>query len=82
MASCLQMLERDYKDKLGADADQLIRYAVESAVRMKALILDLLTYSRVATKVRAPEQISCQLILDRESEKPASRHIRDRGGDY
>ena len=63
VASCLQLLEKEYKDKLDADADQYIRYAVEGAVRMKALILDLLTYSRVATKVRAPERINCEQLL-------------------
>jgi PAS domain S-box-containing protein len=65
VASCLQLLEKEYKDKLDADADQYIRYAVEGAVRMKALILDLLTYSRVATKVRAPERINCEQLLDK-----------------
>ena len=63
VTSCLQLLEKEYKDKLGADADQYIRYAVEGAARMKALILDLLTYSRVATKVRAPERINCEQLL-------------------
>jgi PAS domain S-box-containing protein len=42
VANCLQMLEQDYKDKLDAGADQYIRYAVESSVRMKDLILGLL----------------------------------------
>jgi PAS domain S-box-containing protein len=65
VASCLQLLEKGYKDKLDADADQYIRYAVEGAVRMKALILDLLTYSRVATKVRAPERVNCEQLLDK-----------------
>ena len=65
VASCLQLLEKDYKNKLDADADQYIHYAVESSVRMKSLILDLLAYSRVATRGRAWERIDCERMLDR-----------------
>jgi PAS domain S-box-containing protein len=64
VASCLQMLEKKYKNKLDADADKLINYAVESSVRMKSLILDLLAYSRVATKGKLPERIDCEQVLD------------------
>ncbi len=65
VANCLQMLEKDYKGKLEADADDYIRYAVESAVRMKALIQDLLAFSRVATKGKPPEPTDCEQILER-----------------
>ena len=64
VASCLQLLEKEYKDKLDPTADQYIRYSVEGAVRMKALILDLLAYSRVATKGKPPERIDCEQVLD------------------
>jgi PAS domain S-box-containing protein len=64
VASCLQLLEQKYKNKLDAQADQYIYYAVDSAVRMKALIQDLLTYSRIATKGKSPESINCERILD------------------
>ncbi len=49
------MLEKGYKNKLDADADQYINYAVESSIRMKDLILGLLAYSRVATKGKPPQ---------------------------
>jgi PAS domain S-box-containing protein len=61
---CLEILERKYKDHLDADADQYIRHAVDSAARMKTLIVDLLAYSRVATKLKPPERIDCEQILD------------------
>ncbi|MDQ7785144.1 MAG: PAS domain S-box protein [Desulfomonilaceae bacterium] len=64
VASCLQLLEKKYKHNLGTDADQYIRYAVDSAVRMKALIQDLLAYSRIATTGKPPERIDCEHILD------------------
>jgi light-regulated signal transduction histidine kinase (bacteriophytochrome) len=64
VASCMQMLEQKYKNKLDVDADKLIHYAVESSVRMKALISDLLAFSRIGTKGRPPQRIDCEQILD------------------
>jgi light-regulated signal transduction histidine kinase (bacteriophytochrome) len=65
VASCLQLLEKKYKNNLDAKADQYIHYAVESSVRMKTLILDLLTYSRIGTRGNPPKQTDCEQILDR-----------------
>jgi len=49
IAAYVQLLERRYKGRLGADADECIRYATEGATRMHHLILDLLAFSRVGT---------------------------------
>ncbi|MDO8578156.1 MAG: ATP-binding protein [Dehalococcoidales bacterium] len=46
VTSFSQMLEKHYKDKLGADADEYIGYIVSNAARMERLIDDLLAYSR------------------------------------
>ncbi len=65
IANCIQMLEKDYRNKLGPDADQYIHYAVESAVRMKDLLLGLLSYSRVATRGKLLQPIDTEEILNR-----------------
>ncbi len=63
VASCLQLMERRYRAQLGEDADQLIAYAIGSIVRMRALILDLLAYSRVSTRGKTPEPTDCAKVI-------------------
>jgi light-regulated signal transduction histidine kinase (bacteriophytochrome) len=43
------MLKKKYGEKLGADADSYIGYAVEGAQRMEHLIKDLLAYTQVSS---------------------------------
>ena len=76
--SCLELLEKKYKNNLDAKADQYIHYAVESSARMKALIQDLLTYSRVGTRGKPPKQIDCEQILD-QTVKNLRSSIADTG---
>jgi PAS domain S-box-containing protein len=64
IVSCLRLLEKKYKNQMNAEADQYIHYSVDSALRMKALILDLLAYSRVATKGKSAEPTDCERMLD------------------
>ncbi|MCU7493890.1 MAG: PAS domain S-box protein [Ignavibacteria bacterium] len=45
-----QMLSRRYKDKIDERANQLIEFIIEGSMRMKALIEDLLSFSRITTK--------------------------------
>jgi light-regulated signal transduction histidine kinase (bacteriophytochrome) len=49
ISSFVQLLASRYQGRLDADADEFIRFAVDGAERMHALIRDLLAYSRVDT---------------------------------
>ncbi len=64
VASFTELLARRYKGRLDSDADEFISFAVSGANRMKALINDLLAYSRVGTKARAFAPTDCQVALD------------------
>lgn len=47
VATYTQLLEERFKGKLDESAEKYINYAVEGALRMQALVQDLLTFSRV-----------------------------------
>ncbi len=72
VASYTQLLSRRYKGKLDSDADEFIAFAVDGASRMQRLIHDLLTYSRVGTKV--------QQLLDSSSEGALEQAVRNLRG--
>jgi signal transduction histidine kinase len=65
VASFVQLLERDYKDKLGSSANEYIRYAVDGAQRMQTLIRGLLQYSRVNTRAAPTQLTDCQEVLQK-----------------
>lgn len=64
VTTALQMLERKQKGKLDEDSGQLIHYAVDGAKRMKGLVQDLLTYSRLTRHGKPLEVVDIKEILD------------------
>ncbi|MEH2455637.1 GAF domain-containing protein [Nostoc sp.] len=64
VTSYLQILEQRYKNKLDANADQFITYAVDGARRMQTLINDLLNYSRVSSRGQPFMLVDCNLVLE------------------
>ncbi|KAM3094248.1 GAF domain-containing protein [Phormidesmis sp. 146-35] len=63
VTSYLQLLERRYKDRIDTDANEFIGYAVDGAIRMQALIHDLLSLSRVSTRGQPFEWIDSTISL-------------------
>ncbi len=62
VTSYLELIERRYADKLDERGHRFIGYAVDGAARMRALITDLLAYSRVGrrdTTVEAVDTARC-----------------------
>lgn len=65
VTSYLQLLQRRYKGSLDAKADEFIDYAVDGAVRMQALINDLLSFSRVNTRGQPFVRVDCSTVFQR-----------------
>ena len=65
VSSFVGLLEERYADRLDEDAREFIAYAVDGAERMKRLIDDLLSYSRVGrTGDREYEAVDCGGVLE------------------
>ncbi|MEN3296209.1 MAG: hypothetical protein V7642_5462 [Burkholderiales bacterium] len=63
VASYMHLLEKKYKDRLDADANEFIGFAVEGAKQMQALIQDLLTYSRAGSGTKPLQPTDCSAVV-------------------
>jgi len=64
VASYTQLLAERYSGKLDENADKYIGYAVEGALRMQALIQDLLAFSRVGSNGSVRTPTDCNAVLN------------------
>ena len=63
VTSYVELLARRYHGKLDSNADEFINFAMDGASRMRKLINDLLTYSRVKTQGKTLEPTDCEGVL-------------------
>ena len=64
VASFTQLLDMKYKDKLDSEADEYIDFIVEGSHRMKDLIDDLLSFSRLNTDKKEFHLTDLNQVLD------------------
>jgi PAS domain S-box-containing protein len=64
VSSFTQLLAKRYRDKLDQDAMDYIDFAVKGSNRMQRMIQDLLNYSRVFTRGKAPVPTDMDRVLD------------------
>lgn len=63
VTSYLQLLEHRYGDKLDKDAHEFIQFSIDGAARMRQLINDMLTVSRVTTSGKSFEAADTEAAL-------------------
>ncbi|HEX2921683.1 MAG TPA: PAS domain-containing protein [Bacteroidales bacterium] len=65
ISSFTQLLQKRYNDKLDAQANEYIRYAVDGAKRMYELLNGLLAYSRVQSKGREFGEVDMNEVVNK-----------------
>ena len=65
VAGFADLLQKRYKEKLGADADQYIANIVEGTRRMQQLIDDLLHYARATTREKPLVPVDVNAVIEK-----------------
>ena len=78
VAAYTQLLAERYRGKLDDNADKYIGYAVEGAVRMQALIEDVLAFSRVGRNGHEHQATDCDSAVD-EAIKNLTAAVQESG---
>jgi PAS domain S-box-containing protein len=73
-----QLLERRHGDRIGEEGRQFIRFIVDGTGRMRELIVDLLTFSRVGSPQKQFEVVAADEVL-RDALANLSGAIKERG---
>jgi signal transduction histidine kinase len=68
IANYTQLLAERYRGKLDEQAEKYIGYSVDGAVRMQALIQDLLKFSRVGKAEIEPRTTDCRAVVEQALE--------------
>jgi light-regulated signal transduction histidine kinase (bacteriophytochrome) len=63
VAGCAQLLQKRYRGKLGADADEIVDHLVDGALRMRTLIQDILALSRIQSQREAFRDVPSEQAL-------------------
>jgi PAS domain S-box-containing protein len=63
VATYCELLQSGFKERLGAEADEYLQGAVDSAKRMQRLIRDLHAFARVTRQPKALATVNCESVL-------------------
>lgn len=64
ITSFIQLLKKRNQDQLNAEAEEFMGYIVSGATRMKSLINDLLSYSKIESKAYEPVEVNLDITLE------------------
>jgi light-regulated signal transduction histidine kinase (bacteriophytochrome) len=64
IASYVSLLARKHPELLDSESREFVQYIVEATQRMRELILKLLAFSQVGSKMNAPRPVDCHQVVD------------------
>ena len=64
VASFCSLLQNEYGDRLDEDGQKYLDFAVDGATRMRALVQDLLLYSKIGSQKKTSQQIDSHAALE------------------